>query len=325
MIYMLFPLGFLTASVLGMIAVTLLHIRWHKQKKELMQKHNQFVHVLENSKDFIYYFQVYPQKKYEYLSPSAEFFFGEGSIERAFKNPEVPFSDIHSDDYDILLKKVNGEADYSKSIIQRWKDKDGVYRSFEEYTTPIYEKGKLVGIQGVLRNIDEKIELQQKLQYRLHHDTLTGIYNREYFESNFTKFNEQENTSMGVILCDLDELKYTNDTYGHREGDALITAVARLLNKFATEDTVVARIGGDEFVLLAAEKKQEEIEHLIKNIFEEIDVHNRSGVNKTRIKMSLGYAFTSDSRGQMSEIFSKADKNMYKNKLKRKQILTVTN
>lgn len=104
MIYMLFPLGFLTASVLGMIAVTLLHIRWHKQKKELMQKHNQFVHVLENSKDFIYYFQVYPQKNTSILVPQRNFF-GEGSIERAFKNPEVPFSDIHSDDYDILLKK----------------------------------------------------------------------------------------------------------------------------------------------------------------------------------------------------------------------------
>lgn len=319
-----FPIGFLTATLLGLIVVALLHIRWHKQKEELMENHNHFVHVVENSKDFIYYCQIYPTIQYQYISPSAEIFFGEGSIERAFTNPDIPFIDIHPEDYDILLKKVNGEVDYSKSIIQRWKDKDGEYRWFEEYVTPIYESGKLVALQGVLRNIDEKIELQKKLQYRLRHDILTGIYNREHFESSFTKFNEQLNTSMAIILCDLDELKFTNDNYGHREGDALIKAVAGLLNQFSAEETVVARIGGDEFVLLVAEKNEKEIEQLINNIFEEIDVHNESSSNKI-IKMSVGYAFASNSMGRMIEIFSQADKNMYKNKIERKQLLRETN
>ena len=319
-----FPIGFLTATLLGLIVVALLHIRWHKQKEELMENHNHFVHVVENSKDFIYYFQLYPKKHYQYLSPSAEIFFGEGSIERAFKNPDIPFIDIHPDDYELLLKKVNGEVDYSKSIIQRWKDKDGEYRWFEEYATPIYENGKLVALQGVLRNVDEKIELQQQLQYRLHHDILTGINNREHFESIFNKFNEQLNTAIAIILCDLDELKFTNDNYGHREGDALLKAIAGLLNQFSDEDTVVARIGGDEFVLLVAEKNVKEIEQLVKNIFEEIDVHNESGSNKI-IKMSVGYAFALNSMGQMSEIFSQADKNMYKNKIERKQLLREIN
>lgn len=129
---------------------------------------------------------------------------------------------------------------------------------------------------------------------------------------------------MAIILCDLDELKFTNDNYGHREGDALIKAIAGLLNQFSAEDTVVARIGGDEFVLLVPEKNEKEIEQLVNNIFEEIDIHNESGSNKT-IKMSVGYAFASNSMGLMTEIFSQADKNMYKNKIERKQLLREIN
>lgn len=60
----------------------------------------------------------------------------------------MAFTDIHPDDYNILMKKINGELDYKKGIVQRWKDKDGIYRCFEEFTTPIYENGKIVALQG---------------------------------------------------------------------------------------------------------------------------------------------------------------------------------
>ena len=315
-----FPIGFLSAIVLGSLVVALLYIKCKKQKEELIQKHNHFLHVVENSKDFIYYYQLYPIKHYRYLSPSAEKIFGEGSIERAFINPDTPFIDIHPDDYELLQKKVNGEIDYNKSILQRWKDKEGKYRWFEEYATPIYENGKLVALQGVLRDIDEKIELQQELQYRLNHDILTGIYNREHFESTLTKFDEQLKTSMAIILCDLEELKLTNDNYVHREGDALIKVIARLLNQFSSQDIVVARIGGDEFVLLVTEKDEKEVKELVINILDEIKIHNEIYLNKT-IKMSVGYSFASSSIGRMTEIFSQADKNMYKNKMEKKQLL----
>ena len=96
----------------------------------------------------------------------------------AYRNPDICFRDVHPGDYEILRKKVMGEIDYSKSIIQRWKDKEGKYRWFEEYATPIYKNGVLVAIQGVMRNIDEKVELQEKLLYQLHHDRLTDIYNQ---------------------------------------------------------------------------------------------------------------------------------------------------
>jgi diguanylate cyclase (GGDEF)-like protein len=129
---------------------------------------------------------------------------------------------------------------------------------------------ELVAIQGVLRNIDEKIKLQQDLEYRIHHDSLTHIYNREFFQKQMDKFDKQVDTSVGIILCDLDELKYMNDNFGHKEGDALIKEAAKVLNKFSSEKTIVARIGGDEFAILVADTNKEEVEKLLVDISKEI-------------------------------------------------------
>ncbi|MFB7305060.1 MULTISPECIES: sensor domain-containing diguanylate cyclase [Bacillaceae] len=319
-----FSSGFITAVLMAILGLPYLYKRWKKEKSELIEKHNQFINVVENSNDFIYYYQVYPERQYKYLSPSAENIFGEGSIEYAYLNPDVCFTDVHPDDYEVLHKKIIGEIDYSKSIIQRWKDKDGKYRWFEEYATPIYENRKLVAIQGVLRTIDEKIELQEKLQYQLYHDILTGIYNRGHFELNFAKYNEEINVPMAIILCDLDELKYINDNFGHKEGDVLIRETAGLLDKFSSDFITVARIGGDEFVLIVAEKTKKEIEQLINDISIEINKHNTS-VNNIMIKLSVGYAYTTNSIGQMTDLLTQADKNMYKNKIERKQLLSDIN
>ena len=320
MIYVHFALGFLTAISILIFCIPFLYSRWQKEKSELIENHTRFVNLVENTKDSIYYYQVYPTEKFLYLSPSTDNVLGEGSVEDGYINPDVCYANVHPDDYEILRKKVMGEIDYSKSIIQRWKDKEGKYRWFEEYATPIYKNGVLVAIQGVMRNIDEKVELQEKLLYRLHHDILTDIYNREYFELVVAKFNEQINTSVAVILCDLDDLKYINDNYGHKMGDVLIQETARILNKFTSENVTVSRIGGDEFVIIVADKTESHIKQLIIDIEKEIENYNINHA-KVIIKMSVGYSYALSSIGKMAELFFQADKNMYIDKTKRKRSL----
>jgi diguanylate cyclase (GGDEF)-like protein/PAS domain S-box-containing protein len=312
-----FMLGIMVSTLVWIVGVSNLYKRWQKHKEDLTISHNRFVHVVENTTDFIYFAQVYPEIKYKYLSPSAENFFGEGSIASAYKSADVAFRDVHPDDYDILIKKVNGEVDYKKGIVQRWKDKDGKYRWFEEYASPIYENGKLVALQGVLRNIDERIELQEKLEYRINHDNLTDLYNREYFQLKFDMYNDQINAPVALILCDLDELKYINDNCGHKEGDSLISLTARILNQFSSDKVTVARIGGDEFVLILADTTEQESELLLNGIIRKIERHNEIVAN-LKVKMSIGFAITNNSMGNLEELFSQADKNMYENKVQRK-------
>ncbi|WP_080847942.1 sensor domain-containing diguanylate cyclase [Cytobacillus gottheilii] len=313
-----FVTGFLIALILGIIINIFVYRRSKREQQSLTEEHNRFVHLIETPNDFIYYAKVIPEVKFEYLSPSAENFFGENSIARAYASSNIAFIDIHPDDYKILMKKVRGDIDYSKPIIQRWKDKDGTYRWFEEYATPVYNKGKLTALQGVLRNIDERIALQEKLDYQLYHDALTGIYNRAYFEMIFTKYNEEVNTTLAIILCDLDDLKFVNDNYGHKQGDLLIKKAAELLNAFSSQTITVARIGGDEFILFAEGKNEQEIDCLLERIEDKIEHYNYESMLK--VKLSVGHAFTESSKGKLGNLFTQADGNMYVVKSKRKAL-----
>jgi diguanylate cyclase (GGDEF)-like protein/PAS domain S-box-containing protein len=274
--------------------------------------------LVENSKDIVYYYQVKPELQFRYVSPSINKFLGQGILEEAYENPYSPFERIHPDDYEILSKKINGDLDYSQTLIQRWKDDKGNYRWFEEYTTPIYEKGELIAVQGIIRNIDEKVKLQQDLEYRITHDALTNIYNREFFEQIMEKYNNHIDTSVAIILCDLDELKYLNDNYGHKKGDFLIKESANLLNRFSSENTIVARMGGDEFAIFIIETDKEEVEHLCHKLSEEISEYNINSKD-IKIKMSMGYAFSKHSIGKMESLFAEADKNMYQDKYAKKE------
>lgn len=310
-----FVIGFMLAIVGQFV-----YRKFIKEKDHTSFKNEQMLlGLMEESKDVIYHFIVKPELKFVYISPSLEKFLGEGAIREALENSYAPFERIHPEDLNTLNKKINNELDYNKPLIQRWKDNDGNYRWFEEFATPIYENGELVALQGIMRNIDEKIELQQDLEYRINHDGLTGIYNRDYFEANFIKLNEEENTSAAIIVCDLDELKYYNDHFGHRKGDSLLIAAANLLNQFTSNTITVARIGGDEFVLLVKEKNEKEIEELVNNIVKELELHNDKPEN-INIKMSIGFAYCANSTDQMIELFSCADKRMYEDKLRKKSI-----
>ena len=309
-----YVLVFIAGVLVGISTIAYLK----RKQNEMTHEPLSFLHVIENTKDFIYYYQLSDEKKFLYISPTAEYFFGVGSNEIAYNDPEVPIRDIHPEDYELLMDKLKGKLDYSKSIIQRWKDKDGKYRWFEEYATPVYEKGKLVALKGVIRNIDEKVELQQKLQFRMTHDALTGIFNRNYFEQKFETLNEKVNMPVAIILCDLDNLKYVNDNFGHKEGDDLIKETAAILDEFSTRHINIARIGGDEMVIIFQNVTEKEAKDLVQRIIKSFEKHNQDHVRR-KIKLSIGMAFAENSIGNMTELFSQADAKMYEAKSKRKQ------
>jgi diguanylate cyclase (GGDEF)-like protein len=165
----------------------------------------------------------------------------------------------------------------------------------------------------------EKFEKERvHFEYRINHDSLTGIYNRDFFESRCLRLNEIENTSVAILVCDLDELKTMNDTYGHKQGDALIKNAAWVLQEFSSEDVTVARLGGDEFVFLVTGKSKGEAKHLVSSIINRVNEYNAN--SNIEMKISIGFAFSPNSIGQMTRLFAQADKNMYANKNERKLV-----
>lgn len=311
---------FALGMIIGMI-ILLVYMKYEKAKwKEVFKHESTIFQLVERSKDIIYYYEVKPAYKHRYTSPSVDNFLGKGTLVELENNPNTPFDIIHPDDYEIMYKKITGDIDYNKGIIQRLRDTEGNYKWFEEHTTPIYENGELIAVQGIMRNIDEKIKLEQDLQYRITHDVLTDVYNRDFFEQTMEKYDQDFDAAVAIVLCDLDELKHLNDNYGHKKGDLLIKESAQLLNQHFINNAIVSRVGGDEFAIILVNTEPVQVELLCRKLSEEISKYNVSSED-LEIKMSVGYAYSKHSLGEMERLFTEADQQMYRNKRAKKQLL----
>lgn len=280
--------------------------------------------LIEQSYDIIYYYEIYPTEKHLYISPSVDKLLGEGTRHKLMTEHAYPYEAIHPDDLYIFENKVSGNMDYSKPIIQRFRSLEGTYHFFEEYITPVYKKGQLIAIQGVLRNIDDKVRLENEITYQLSHDVLTDLYNRHFFEQQIQRLNEQENHAVTLILCDLDRLKHVNDSFGHQAGDNFIITAANVLQKTFHPHTV-ARIGGDEFAIIVEHLHVEDadIVTIIANLHKAIDEFNADDQLPIPLSISVGLASTAQSIGHMHTLFTQADLQMYDEKRLKKQHLPV--
>ena len=155
---------------------------------------------------------------------------------------------------------------------------------------------------------------RDRLYYLSYHDSLTGLYNRGYFEDYMVNFDREKYPLCGFIICDMDNLKLVNDTLGHQEGDEIIIQCAKAINESIISEGIVARIGGDEFAVLIQCVNREEFDSNYYNIKTSIDKYNES-MPKIPISMSIGTA-CGDRSFLPIDLFKEADDNMYRNKLK---------
>ncbi|MGA7801231.1 MAG: EAL domain-containing protein [Gammaproteobacteria bacterium] len=115
------------------------------------------------------------------------------------------------------------------------------------------EQGNIIHISGTARDITEQKAFQQQLAYQAEHDSLTGLFNRHYFQQELGRtVARTARSDSGCALCyiDLDQFKYINDTLGHAAGDQLLVEISELLDAHVREGDLLARFGGDEFTLL---------------------------------------------------------------------------
>ncbi|MCR4673806.1 MAG: diguanylate cyclase [Lachnospiraceae bacterium] len=153
-------------------------------------------------------------------------------------------------------------------------------------------------------------------------DTLTNLYNRRGLDSHMASLEKSTNKlkHCAIIMADADGLKEINDNYGHEAGDNYLIAVAEIFEKFQGQGGIGARQGGDEFVLfLWGYDTQESLLNQIE-ILKSYQTGLFTEVTKdvtTEIRFSLGYAFD-ESHLDYQELLKEADKNMYQDKIQRK-------
>ena len=175
-----------------------------------------------------------------------------------------------------------------------------------------------------LREMKARIEHARKhenMHTLLLTDELTGLYNRRGFftlSEHQLKMAKRQMSGIYMLYADLDDLKGINDNRGHSEGDSALTDIADILRTNFRESDVIARIGGDEFVVIPVGTRGDDVEIIIDRLQKAIDLHNSSGNRSYRLSMSAGAAFYDPSSPcSIEELLAEGDRSMYERKKNR--------
>ncbi len=205
-----------------------------------------------------------------------------------------------------------------ESIIEvRMRHQDGHYK-WVESRARIFQYDSMRVILTVNRDISQRKQTEEQIKFMTFHDSLTGLFNRNYFEQEMNRIAEARYEMVSLIICDVDCLKIINDTLGHEKGDQLIKAAAEtLMTSFRISD-MVARIGGDEFAVLLPNASHMDLIHAIKRIKKNMNRYNSSHL-ELPLHLSIGYAMDEDPPFDMQALFKQADESMYRNKMYNKR------
>ncbi len=165
---------------------------------------------------------------------------------------------------------------------------------------------------SIVADITERKQAEEKIIYLNLHDKLTGLYNRTFIEEELIRIDNDQHLPISLIMGDVNGLKLVNDALGHAEGDRLLITVAEILKQACRPQDIIARWGGDEFiVLLPACDKQ-----CAAQVFEQIKEATLQ-FNDLLIEasISMGLATKARTDQDINEIIREAEDKMYRNKL----------
>lgn len=214
--------------------------------------------------------------------------------------------------FDVLHKVSLGNLD----VRVKGKSKIELLESLKKVTNEMIEK--------ISVEITERKKAEEALKKLSIVDDLTGLYNRRGFftfaEQQF-KIADRMKKKLYLLYSDLDGLKLINDKYGHAEGDAALIEVANILRKTFRSSDVIARISGDEFVVLAMETLKANPEVLIDRLNKKIEEHNSKRGTDYELSLSTGFSVY-DPKNPISieELMATADKDMYEDKLLKRSV-----
>ncbi len=169
--------------------------------------------------------------------------------------------------------------------------------------------------QLIVRDIAERKELERQLQYEATHDTLTGLPNRNLFMAHLEQaiaYAQRYHSRFAVAFIDLDHFKKVNDSLGHETGDQLLKVVASRIREALRESDIVARVGGDEFVLLL--QKLSHVEHaadILGRVLERVNEPMDINGHRLVVTGSVGCCFYPEDSACAEVLVKYADAAMY--------------
>lgn len=187
--------------------------------------------------------------------------------------------------------------------------KDGLKFHLEDSAAPVMDdQGELSGVVLVFRDVTEKKEQRKKIEYISFHDSLTGLYNRRFFEEELRRIDTARNLPISILMGDVNSLKLTNDIFGHAFGDMLLERIAEVMQNACRADDIIARWGGDEFVLLLPNTSAEEAQRIAQRIKNEVSTQQ---IRAVKGSISIGHDTKTDASADIAQVLGSAEAKMY--------------
>ena len=185
-------------------------------------------------------------------------------------------------------------------------------RELKTYKAPLFDlDGSVMGTVGIATDVTQERLYEQMMIKNANTDFLTGLYNRRYV---YEHIEEKKDDDITVFCIDLDHFKSINDIYGHHEGDRALVLTAKTLQE-TVSDGLIARIGGDEFlVLMFGTRTTEEVERTRRTLKERMDAEYAKDEHFQKISASVGAAYARAGQETFDRLVHKADELMYQEK-----------
>ncbi|MCR6544685.1 diguanylate cyclase [Dehalobacterium formicoaceticum] len=222
---------------------------------------------------------------------------------------------VHPEDLEATLGTIAQLANQEKvmNFVNRYRCQDGTYKFIEWRSYPYHDL-----IYAAARDISDWKEREEKITYLSFHDQLTGLYNRMFYVAELHRLDQERNLPISLIMADVNGLKMTNDAFGHQAGDQILIRTAEVLRKVCRQDEIIARIGGDEFVILLPHTSDLDAEKLARRIKDEMrrtKVEIGDLVDQIDLSVSLGWAAKTSPEEDFHQVFKKAERDMYHRKM----------
>lgn len=189
---------------------------------------------------------------------------------------------------------------------------DGTSFDVEYYSYPQLKDGVLSGAVVTFLDSTERKKSEEQIRYLSYHDALTGLMNRGCFERTVKQYDIKNNLPISILFADVNGLKLVNDVFGHTSGDLLIKTAADILKNTCRNQDVLARVGGDEFIVLLPKTEPKDAQKIIERIQAKL---SKKKVNGLACSMALGFDTKTSYYDDIEKIMSSAESEMYRVKL----------
>lgn len=278
-------------------------------EQRLMDAESRYRNLVETAHDLVW--SIDRHGNWLYLNNAASQIYGYPAVQMIghnFSEYQAPESREHDSEAFAQLLKGKELLQYETIHL----DNNGQRRHISFNARPMFDThGNLTQVSGTARDITDQKRFERELTYQAQHDTLTGLYNRSYFQSELERVISR--TARNTIECallylDLDQFKYVNDTVGHAAGDRLLKECTAMLRKNIRDGDLLARFGGDEFTILLYDIDQSNVLPVAENIRAMLEHYRFMDSGKTfNITCSIGMTMIDNRITSADEAMARAD------------------